>query len=110
MKIALVHDYLVQHGGAERVLECFCELFPYAPIYTLIYDKDAMGETFSDCTIHTSSLQKMPLAKKHHRLFPLFMPSAIEEFDFSKFDIVSFVNLDKSFEDKSFTISSVRIF
>lgn len=88
MKIALVHDYLVQHGGAERVLECFCELFPHAPIYTLIYDKDAMGETFADRNIVTSSLQKMPFAQKRHRIFPLFMTSAIEEFDFSQFDIV----------------------
>ena len=37
MRIALVHDYLVQHGGAEKVLESFCEIFPFAPIYTLIY-------------------------------------------------------------------------
>ena len=88
MKIALVHDYLVQHGGAERVLECFCELFPDAPIYTLIYDRDAMGDTFSDRTIITSSLQKMPFAQKRHRLFPLLMTAAIEEFDFSQFDIV----------------------
>ncbi len=88
MKIALVHDYLVQHGGAERVLECFCELFPYAPIYTLIYDKDVMGETFANVTIHTSSLQKVPFSRKRHRFFPLLMPMAIEEFDFSQFDIV----------------------
>lgn len=88
MKIALVHDYLVQHGGAEKVLECFCELFPYAPIYTLIYDKDAMGETFADRMIYTSRLQNMPFAQKRHRIFPLLMPAAIEEFDFSQFDIV----------------------
>lgn len=88
MKIALVHDYLVQHGGAERVLECFCELFPQAPIYTLIYDKNAMGKTFADRTIHTSSLQKIPFARTRHRIFPLLMPAAIEEFDFSQFDIV----------------------
>ncbi len=88
MKIALVHDYLVQHGGAERVLECFCELFPNAPVYTLVYDKGVMGETFTHCNIHTSSLQKIPFARTKHRIFPLFMPMAIEEFDFSKFDIV----------------------
>ncbi len=88
MKIALVHDYLVQHGGAERVLECFCEMFPDAPIYTLIYDKDAMGDMFADRTIITSRLQKFPFARKRHRIFPLFMTSAIEEFDFSQFDIV----------------------
>ena len=46
MKIALVHDYLVQYGGAERVLEAFTELFPYAPIYTLIYDREAMHGIF----------------------------------------------------------------
>ncbi len=88
MKIALVHDYLVQHGGAEKVLKCFCELFPDAPIYTLIYDKGVMGKTFTHCNIHTSTLQKIPFSRKKHRLFPLLMPMAIEEFDFSQFDIV----------------------
>ena len=88
MKIALVHDYLVQHGGAERVLECFCELFPDASIYTLIYDKKVMGDTFANCNIYTSSLQKIPFARTKHRIFPLLMPMAIEEFDFSQFDIV----------------------
>ena len=88
MKIALVHDYLVQYGGAERVLECFAELFPYAPIYTLIYDKDAMHGVFKDKKIYTSYLQKLPLAKKWHRLFPPIMPSAIEQFSFDQYDIV----------------------
>lgn len=88
MRIALVHDYLVQHGGAERVLECFTELFPYAPIYTLIYDKKAMHGVFEGKDIRTSYLQKIPFAKKQHRLFPPLMPSAVEQFDFSKYDIV----------------------
>jgi len=88
MKIALVHDYLVQYGGAERVLECFCELFPYAPIYTLVYDKNAMHGVFKEKNIRTSYLQKIPFASKQHRLFPPLMPSAIEQFDFSKYDIV----------------------
>jgi glycosyltransferase involved in cell wall biosynthesis len=88
MKIALVHDYLVQYGGAERVLECFCELFPYAPIYTLVYDKDAMHGIFEKKDIRTSYLQKIPFAGKQHRLFPPLMPSAIEQFDFSKYDVV----------------------
>ena len=88
MKIALVHDYLVQHGGAEKVLKCLCELFPNAPIYTLVYDEGAMGDTFAHCNIHTSSLQKVPFSRKTHRIFPMLMPMAIEEFDFSRFDIV----------------------
>lgn len=88
MKIALVHDYLVQHGGAERVLQCFCEIFPEAPIYTLIYDKEAMGDSFADRRIYTSSLQKIPFSKKWHRTLPPLMPAAIEEFDFSMYDAV----------------------
>ncbi len=87
-KIALVHDYLVQYGGAERVLECFTELFPYAPVYTIVYDKISMHGKFSEKDIHASFLQKFSLARKRHRLFPLLMPIAIEQFDFSKYDIV----------------------
>lgn len=88
MKIALVHDYLVQGGGAEKVLASFCDVFPEAPIYTLLYDKDAMRDAFADRRIYTSSLQKMPFARTHHRSLPLFMTTAIESFDFSDYDVV----------------------
>jgi len=88
MKIALVHDYLVQYGGAERVLEAFTEIWPYAPIYTLLHDPEAMHGKFSDKRIYTSFLQKSRFARKHHRLFPPLMPIAIESFDFSKYDVV----------------------
>jgi glycosyltransferase involved in cell wall biosynthesis len=88
MKIAFVHDYLVQYGGAERVLECLCELYPYASIYTIVYNKEAMHGVFEDKRIYTSYLQKFPFAKKWHRAFPLLMPPAIEEFDLSKYDVV----------------------
>ncbi len=88
MRIALVHDYLVQYGGAERVLEAFTELFPYAPIYTLIYDEEAMRGMFADKRIYTSFLQHLPFSRKRHRFFPPLMPLAIEQFDFTKYDIV----------------------
>ncbi len=88
MKIALVHDYLVQYGGAERVLQAFTEIFPYAPIYTLIHDDRAMRGQFGDKRIYTSFLQNLPFSRKRHRFFPPLMPLAIEEFDFSKYDIV----------------------
>lgn len=88
MKIALVHDYLVQHGGAERVLQSFCEMFPDAPIYTLLYDKKAMRGRFSDRLIRTSFLQKFPFARTQHRLYPPLMPMAIEQFDLSQYDVV----------------------
>lgn len=88
MKIALVHDYLVQRGGAEKVLEVFTELYPYAPIYTLIYDKDAMSGLFDGKDIRTSFLQKFSWIRRNHRLFPPLMPLAIEQFDFSQYDVV----------------------
>lgn len=87
MRIALVHDYLNQYGGAERVLETLCEIFPEAPIYTLLYDESATGGVFKNREIHTSFLQKIPFTRKHHRIFPLLMPIAIEQFDLSYFDV-----------------------
>jgi glycosyltransferase involved in cell wall biosynthesis len=88
MKIAFVHDYLVQYGGAERVLECFGELYPYAPIYTILHNKEAMHGVFNDKRVYTSYLQNFPFARKWHRIFPLLMPPAIEQFDFSDYDVV----------------------
>ncbi|MFZ1736252.1 MAG: glycosyltransferase [Candidatus Moraniibacteriota bacterium] len=88
MKVALVHDYLVQHGGAERVLEVFADMFPEAPIFTLIHDREAMHSAFEDHDIQTSFLQRVPWAKRNHRLFPMLMPLAIEQFDFRDFDLV----------------------
>jgi len=88
MRIALVHDYLVQCGGAERVLECFTELFPHAPIYTIVYNKEFMHGMFEGKNIKTSFLQKVPFSRSQHRIFPPLMPMAIEQFDFSLYDIV----------------------
>ncbi len=88
MKVALVHDYLNQYGGGERVLEALCQIFPKAPIYTLLYDKKRTGFAFANREIHTSFLQKVPFVKSHHRPFLMLMPLAIEQFDFSSFDLV----------------------
>lgn len=88
MKIALVHDYLVQYGGAERVLSAFTEIFPEAPIYTLVHDRDAVHRAFDDRRIYTSFLQNIPFIRRMHRWFPPLMPPAIEQFDFSMYDVV----------------------
>jgi glycosyltransferase involved in cell wall biosynthesis len=88
MKIAFVHEYLNQFGGAERMLQVLCTLYPRAPIYTLLYDRDATGGVFDGRAIKTSFLQNLPFTKKHHRIFPLLMPLAIEQFDFSDYDVV----------------------
>lgn len=88
MKIALVHDYLVQYGGAEGVLQAFREVFPEAPIYTLIHDRESVHGLFDDARIHTSFLQRIPGVRRAHRIFPLLMPGAIEQFDLSGYDVV----------------------
>lgn len=88
MKIAFVHDYLNQYGGAERVLQVLCAMFPDAPIYATLYDPDATGRVFEGRTIRTSFLQRIPGASRHHHLFPWLMPLAVEQFDLSEYDVV----------------------
>jgi len=75
MKIALTHDYLNQYGGAERVLEAFCELFPDAPIYTLFYDKEKTFGKFEGREIKTSFLDSKAV-NRNHRYFIPAMPLA----------------------------------
>src|SRR5688572_11826112 len=74
MRIALVHDYLVQDGGAERVLEAFQRVWPKAPTYALLYDPSRMGSGFRNKDIRTSFLQKVPLALKQYKWFMPLMP------------------------------------
>mgnify|MGYP006281304349 CR=1 FL=1 len=88
MKVALVHDYLNQYGGGERVLEALANIFPEAPIYTLFYDKTRTGHAFNGRQIYSSFLQKIPGLKAHHRPFLGLMPLAIEQFDLSEYDLV----------------------
>ncbi len=88
MRIALVHDWLNNLGGAERVLIELHKIFPEAPIYTLFYDKKFVREFIPDAEIRTSSLQKFPFINKFYKYLFFAMPSAIESFDMSDFDVV----------------------
>ncbi len=88
MKIAIVHEYLVQYGGAERVLEAIHELFPEAPVYTLLYDPDKMPDFYSKWDIRPSSLSKYKWINPHYKAFFYFYPYLIEQFDFRDFDLV----------------------
>ena len=88
MKVALVHDYLNQYGGAERVLEILHDLFPQAPVYTLIFDRTRMPAYFQKWDIRESFLRKFPFEKRHYEKYFLFMPLAIESFNMNEFDLV----------------------
>lgn len=89
LKVAIVHDFLDTYGGAERVLSVICEIFPEAPIYTLLYDKEKMRGKFEGKDIRTSFLQGFPrfLRKRKKYLLPL-MPTTPETFDLREFDLV----------------------
>lgn len=88
-KIALVHDFLVQCGGAEKVLEALAEMYPEAPIYTLLYDKERMQGMFDGKDIRPSYLQKFPrfIRKRYRWLLPFFMVVP-ETFDLRDYDLV----------------------
>ncbi|MFA5070219.1 MAG: glycosyltransferase [Patescibacteria group bacterium] len=88
MKVALVHEHLAQDGGAEKVLRVFQNLYPEAPTYTLLYDKKEASPAFAGKDIRTSFIQRLPWGVKKYKWFLLLMPSAIESFDFSEFDVV----------------------
>ena len=88
MKIALIHDHLIQEGGAERVLQILQEIYPQAPTYTLLYDKEKLGQLFKNKVIKTSFLQNWPGALKHYQWFLPFMPIATESYDLMDYDVV----------------------
>ncbi len=88
LRVALVHDYLNQYGGAERVLEELHELFPTAPVYTSMYWPEKMSAKIRGLDVRTSFMQKLPLVTRNHQPFLLLYPLAFESFDFSSFDVV----------------------
>ncbi|HSW87226.1 MAG TPA: glycosyltransferase [Rhabdochlamydiaceae bacterium] len=88
MRTAVVHDWLITMGGAEKTLQSILELYP-SPIYTLIADRKRLtGTVFSDKEIHSSFVQKFPFASKLYRNYLPFFPLAIEQFDLSDFDVI----------------------
>ena len=89
MKICLVHDWLTSYGGAELVLKTMLEIWPDAPIYTLVYNPEgSCKEIIQSTQVHGSFINKFKRAKRNHRTFLPLMPLAIEQFDLSGYDVV----------------------
>jgi len=87
MKVALIHDYLTQRGGAERVFELICSFFPQADIYSSVYDPDNTVD-FQGRSVKTTFLQNLPGTKKHFRLFaPIYYP-AFRLLDLREYDLI----------------------
>ena len=88
MRVALVHDYLNQAGGAEKVVEVLCEMFPEAPVYTSVYDPEAMPDHWRSVDIRTTFMQRLtPNVRVAKQLLPLY-PYAFKSIDLSEYDLV----------------------
>ena len=86
--VALVHDWLTGMRGGEKALEVLCERFPDAELFTLVHLPGSVSPTIERLPIHTSFVQRLPLvATRYREYLPLF-PTAIEQFDFDRFDVI----------------------
>ncbi len=89
MRVALVHEYFCNMGGAELVARVLHEMFPDAPVYTLqIYDRNRNHPWLRGMDLRESFVQRMPFAGRTHEMFLPLLPYAIEHFDFSAYDLI----------------------
>lgn len=87
MKVALVHDYLSQDGGAERVLKTLQEIWPEAPIFVLFHDKEKI-DYLKNSRIYESFIAKLPFARSLYQWYLPLMPLAVEKYYLQNFDVV----------------------
>lgn len=87
-KIAIVVEELTQLGGAERLLDYYLEMFPKAPVYTIVWNKEKTLHRYDKFDIRPSFIQKLPFGKKRYKWYLALMPRAVESFDLSEYDIV----------------------
>lgn len=88
LRVALVHDWLTGMRGGEKCLEVLCELFPEAPLYTLLHVQGSVSPVIEDRPIHTSFVQRLPGAADHYRKYLPIFPSAIESLNLTGYDVV----------------------
>jgi glycosyltransferase involved in cell wall biosynthesis len=87
-RVALVHDWLTGMRGGERCLEILCELFPDAPLYTLLHVPGSVAPAIERRRIVTSFVQRLPRAVERYRYYLPVFPLAIGRFDLSGYDLV----------------------
>ncbi len=88
MRVALVHDYLNQYGGAERVLEVLHEMYPDAPVFTILLSLGKLPPRFREWRVSPSFVQRLPLVERHYHKYFFLFPIAVEGFDMDGFDVV----------------------
>ena len=88
MRVAIVHYWLVNMRGGERVLEALCELYPDANIFTHVYAPDRISDTIRRHRVQTTMISKLPWARRHYQSYLPFMPFALEQLDLRAYDLV----------------------
>jgi glycosyltransferase involved in cell wall biosynthesis len=88
LSVALVHDYLNQRGGAERVFAHIARAYSSAPVYTALYDPAQTGDLVPPERVHASFLSRFPGANRYFRYLAPLYPRAFERFDFSQYDTI----------------------
>jgi glycosyltransferase involved in cell wall biosynthesis len=88
LKVAIVHDWLNQIGGAEGVLETLVEMFPGAPVYTSMYWPEAMPMVYRQWDIRTTWMDRLPGIHRYHQPYLLFYPSAFSGLELGDYDLV----------------------
>lgn len=89
MKVAIIHYWLVNNRGGEKVLEALCELFPNADIFTHVYIEEKFRSSLiSKHNIKTTFISKLPFSKKLYQTYLPLMPLALEEIDLSDYDLI----------------------
>lgn len=89
MRVAVVHDWLSQLAGAERVLEQILRIYPQATLFTVVDAVPKQQRGFlADWDVHTTFVQRLPFARRRYRWYLPLMPLAIEQLDLSAFDVV----------------------
>lgn len=88
MRVAIVHYWLVNMGGGEKVLESLCRLYPQAHIYTHVLDPHKLSPVIAGHPIHTTFINKLPFSKKRYQGYLPLMPLALEQLDLTDYDLV----------------------
>jgi glycosyltransferase involved in cell wall biosynthesis len=88
VKVAIVHYWLINMRGGEKMLEALLELYPQADIYTHVYDPKAVSPLINSHRVYTSSINRLPFAKRLYQKYMPLMPGALKEFDLLEYDLV----------------------
>jgi glycosyltransferase involved in cell wall biosynthesis len=105
IKVALVHDYLREYGGAERVVEALHDIFPHAPVFVAFVDSQVTGihwSKFKNWELHQSWITKIPFYKYLFSPLRILAPNFFSDFDLSEYDLV--ISSTNAYFSKAVTI------